>query len=255
MMTLPVHRIIPFSNVEGIGNRTSIFVQGCNANCLYCHNSETIPMTAEGVSQYTIEALLEVIKSSMPFIRGITVSGGEATLYHGFLTELFKEVHGLGLTCYVDTNGFYKAEILKDLIDETDKFLYDVKGIGQGLEKLCFSEALLANDHRAKDYNQRFVKSGEHVKNLEHLLKLDKVEEVRLVYVKGIYDEEAVVDQIAKVLKNYPQVPLKLIKMHARGLPKERLRLLKGNIPKAADYDHIYTYAKHSGIQNIIEIQ
>lgn len=26
-MKLPVHRIIPFSNVEGIGNRTSIFVQ------------------------------------------------------------------------------------------------------------------------------------------------------------------------------------------------------------------------------------
>ncbi len=254
MMTLPVHRIIPFSNVEGIGNRTSIFVQGCNANCLYCHNSETIPMTAEGVKNYTLEELLEVIKSSMPFIRGITVSGGEATLYDGFLTELFKEVHKLGITCYVDTNGFYDADRLKSLIDVTDKFLYDVKGIGHGLEKLCFSDALLTNDHRAKEFSKRFVRSEEHLNNLRQLLKMDKVEEVRLVYVKGMYDEKAVVDEIASVLKDYPHVPLKLIKMHVRGLPKERIQLLKGNIPKASDFQNILAYAEQCGIQKIVEI-
>ncbi|MBS5277393.1 MAG: 4Fe-4S cluster-binding domain-containing protein, partial [Haemophilus parainfluenzae] len=38
---VPLHRIIPFSNVEGQGNRTSIFLQGCKLNCLYCHNPET----------------------------------------------------------------------------------------------------------------------------------------------------------------------------------------------------------------------
>lgn len=254
MMTLPVHRIIPFSNVEGIGNRTSIFVQGCNANCLYCHNSETIPMTAEGVKHYGLEELIDVIKSSMPFIRGITVSGGEATLYHSFLTELFNEVHQLGLTCYVDTNGFYNADTLKALIDCTDKFLYDVKGIGQGLEKLCFSEALLTNDHRASDFKQRFIQSDEHLKNLEQLLKRDKVEEVRFVYVKDMVDEELVVDQIADLLIDYPQVPLKLIKMHARGLPKERLQLLKRKIPKISDFERIADYARCSGIQKVIEI-
>ena len=36
-----VNRIIPFSSVDGPGNRTAIFLQGCNINCKYCHNPET----------------------------------------------------------------------------------------------------------------------------------------------------------------------------------------------------------------------
>ena len=41
-MIAPVNKIIPFSNVDGPGNRTSIFFQGCPFNCLFCHNPETI---------------------------------------------------------------------------------------------------------------------------------------------------------------------------------------------------------------------
>ncbi len=42
MKTATVNKIIPFSNVDGPGNRTAIFFQGCNYNCLFCHNPETI---------------------------------------------------------------------------------------------------------------------------------------------------------------------------------------------------------------------
>lgn len=37
----PVNRIIPLSVVDGPGCRTSVFVQGCNIACAYCHNPET----------------------------------------------------------------------------------------------------------------------------------------------------------------------------------------------------------------------
>ncbi len=37
-----VNKIIPFSSVDGPGNRTAIFFQGCNFDCKYCHNPETI---------------------------------------------------------------------------------------------------------------------------------------------------------------------------------------------------------------------
>lgn len=37
-----VNRIIPFSSVDGPGNRLVIFLQGCNLNCLNCHNPQTI---------------------------------------------------------------------------------------------------------------------------------------------------------------------------------------------------------------------
>ena len=41
-MRAPVNRIVPFSSVDGPGNRTAVFLQGCNFNCRYCHNPETI---------------------------------------------------------------------------------------------------------------------------------------------------------------------------------------------------------------------
>ena len=39
-----VNKIIPFSSVDGPGNRTAVFLQGCNFNCVYCHNPETIQL-------------------------------------------------------------------------------------------------------------------------------------------------------------------------------------------------------------------
>lgn len=42
MLKAPVNKIIPFSNVDGPGNRTAVFFQGCPFNCLFCHNPETI---------------------------------------------------------------------------------------------------------------------------------------------------------------------------------------------------------------------
>lgn len=42
--TAPIAKIIPFSAVDGPGSRTTVFVQGCNFNCGYCHNPETRSM-------------------------------------------------------------------------------------------------------------------------------------------------------------------------------------------------------------------
>lgn len=41
-MTGLINRILPFSSVDGPGNRSVIFMQGCNLDCRYCHNPETI---------------------------------------------------------------------------------------------------------------------------------------------------------------------------------------------------------------------
>ncbi len=41
-MKAPINKIIPFSNVDGPGNRCAIFFQSCPFACLYCHNPETI---------------------------------------------------------------------------------------------------------------------------------------------------------------------------------------------------------------------
>ncbi len=242
-MKLPVRRIIPFSNVEGIGNRTSIFVQGCNLNCIYCHNSETIPMVSSEVTYFTVDQLIAEVKKNMPFIRGVTVSGGEATLYPEFLTVFFREVKKLGITCYIDTNGFFDFDEIRDLIEETDKFLFDIKSDAKGLKKLCFTNS----NGPEKSYN---VNSN----NLIKLLELGKVEEVRLVYLKNFFDDKALIEDIAKKIVKYPEVLFKLIATHVRGMPKARLRLISGNIPNKNDMKIVEEMARASGMKNIVTI-
>lgn len=253
-MKLPVHRIIPFSNVEGMGNRTSIFVQGCNVNCVYCHNSETIPKEYDHVTFYTVEELLTLLKGNMPFIRGITVSGGEATLYHSFLKELFEEVKALGLTCYVDSNGFYDSKVIEKLIDVTDKFLFDIKGFGQSLTSLCFSNDFLPQGTQVSVDKVTFTESHTQFENLKGLLEKDKVEEVRLVYIKGYYDERDLVKRISDLLKPYPTVLFKLIKVHGKGLPLERAKNLKGRVPSKEEFDALCDYSRAVGINTLITI-
>ena len=55
----------------------------------------------------SVEELVEQIKAKKAFLRGITVSGGECMNHAAFLLDLFKEVKKLGLTCLIDSNGYY----------------------------------------------------------------------------------------------------------------------------------------------------
>lgn len=237
-MKLPVHRIIPFSNVEGIGNRCSIFLQGCNINCLYCHNPETIPIKSPQTTEYSLDELVAIIEKYSPFIRGITVSGGEPTLHAERLNALFRRVKKLGLTCYLDSNGFFDAEKIAPLIAQTDKFLFDIKGMGEGLKNLCFSNRFLANP-------------WQHFENLEKLLVQDKVEEVRFVYMKGFCDEQELVRQIALRLRPYPQVLFKLIRVHLKGVRPDQGEMVDQQIPSPKEVNQLGRYAKKEGIEKV----
>ncbi len=87
---------ISFSNVDGPGNRFVVFLQGCNFDCVACHNPQTIPghEPLEGFDPHhlSVDELLDRIRRAAPFIRGITASGGEATQQPAFLHALFAAV-------------------------------------------------------------------------------------------------------------------------------------------------------------------
>ncbi len=251
LIYVKLHRIIPFSNVEGIGNRCSIFLQGCNINCLYCHNPETIDINGKDVNVVSLSRLLDEVKKSMPFIRGITVSGGEPTLHFKQLTVFFKEVKKLGLTCYLDSNGFFDFDNIKDLIDVTDKFLFDIKGLGNGLERLCFD--LKNKEGKHSEYEVKAPKiMFKNLVNLKRLLEMDKVEEVRLVHVKGYYDSKETVKVIMDTIKDYPHVVFKLIRVHAKGARDEK-NVLK-HMPNVKEHNELYEYAKSLGNNKIVLI-
>ena len=79
---------VPFSAVDGTGNRFVVFLQGCNWDCLTCHNPATIPHHPKGMAPVRVADVLAPIVDAAPFLTGVTVTGGEPTQQPEFLTAL-----------------------------------------------------------------------------------------------------------------------------------------------------------------------
>lgn len=222
-----VNKIIPFSAVDGPGNRTAVFLQGCNLDCKFCHNPETIhpcihcgacvPYCGPGAltivdgkvtyditkcvlcdkcfhhcphgssprtRELTAGEVMAEVKRNMPFIRGITVSGGECTLWRDFLVELLGLAKEAGLHTLLDSNGTYDFSADPQLMAVTDGVMLDVK-------------AWTGEDHRrvAGQDNQRVLK------NLRWLAGNGKLPEVRTVVVPGLFDCEQTIRETAVLLR------------------------------------------------------
>lgn len=253
---VPLHRIIPFSNVEGKGNRTSIFLQGCKLNCLYCHNPETIPRYTEEAKLVSLQYLYDQVMNAVPFIRGVTVSGGEPTIHHRKLIPLFQALQQKGLTCYLDSCGFFEYEKTKSLIEVTDKFLFDLKGEGSGLQSLCFDrknqQGKVPNEIIPTVCRIKYDKLTRNLQNLEKLLSLGKIEEIRLVYLTSFYNAHHLIQEVAKLLNPYPEVLLKIIRVHTKGARDEEG--IKPYVPTIKQTDQLALFAKQCGIQKIMTI-
>mgnify|MGYP002605146612 CR=1 FL=1 len=169
-LTAPINKILPYSVVDGPGNRVAIFFQRCNIHCDYCHNPETqnlcrncgacveecpgkalrmvngqVCWAAEKclgcdrciqvcpnraspkVTEMTPEQVFERICESLPFIRGITVSGGECSLYPEFLEKLFLLTREKHLTALMDCNGTIDLSRYPELMALCDGVMLDVK--------------------------------------------------------------------------------------------------------------------------------
>ena len=68
--------IKPRDIANGPGVRVSLFVSGCTRHCKDCFNRETWDFTyGQPFTQETVDYILREL--SLPFIRGLTVLGGE----------------------------------------------------------------------------------------------------------------------------------------------------------------------------------
>ena len=246
MTRAPINKIIPLSLVDGPGNRTSIFLQGCNLACAYCHNPETQRLCnhcgicvsgcpsgaltiASGrvnwdpeicmlcdqcinvcpsfasprVRNMTPEDVFQEVQKNIPFIRGITVSGGECTLYPNFIKELFAKARENGLTCLIDSNGTTDFSRFPELMELCQGVMLDVKAWDeQTYRKLTAG------------YTNSVVK-----KNLHYLADCNKLEELRIVCLPGEVDAEAVINGMAETIGvKVSSVKLKLIKFRRYGV-------------------------------------
>ena len=91
----------------------TVFLNGCNFRCPYCHNAELL---GDGEEVMTVAGLLAFLRKRQGILEGVCITGGEPTL-HPELPALLKEVRALGYAAKLDTNG-YRPEILEAVLSQ-----------------------------------------------------------------------------------------------------------------------------------------
>ncbi|MFI3238208.1 MAG: YjjW family glycine radical enzyme activase [Lachnospiraceae bacterium] len=278
---VPINRIIPFSAVDGLGNRTAIFVQGCNIDCKYCHNPETraiccncgacVPTCPTGallfdeqmqvvfdrtkcvecdtcirickhdasprVTWMSAVEVYEEVRKQVPFIRGVTVSGGECSLYPDFLQELFTLCKKDGLSTLLDSNGMIAYAQLRQVLEVTDGVMLDIKAFGE--------EAAISV-------------IGEHnhvvLENAKYLAIAGKLEEIRTVVVPELFDARTVIFAIGDLLSRYTDLAklrYKLITYRKYGVREAYQGLQE---PTEDDMKQLEAYARAQGFEGVVII-
>lgn len=102
---------------------STLFTQGCNFRCHYCHNSELVE---PGEGKITEEEILTLLEERKKLIDGVCITGGEPLLndIEGFL----RKVKEKGFLIKIDTNGT-NIPLLKRLISQklVDYAAMDIK--------------------------------------------------------------------------------------------------------------------------------
>ena len=76
---------------NGPGIRTSLFVTGCNFNCYNCFNKEYQDFEYGSLfTEYEIDQIIEYLNK--PYIKGLSILGGEPMEHPGYLSYLIKAV-------------------------------------------------------------------------------------------------------------------------------------------------------------------
>ena len=103
----------------------TVFLNGCNFRCPYCHNSELLEGNVEEVMK--VEELLNFLKKRQGILEGVCITGGEPTL-HPQLFDLLRAVKDLGYAVKLDTNG-YRPKVLCQVIEQglADYVAMDIK--------------------------------------------------------------------------------------------------------------------------------
>jgi len=87
----------------------------------------------------TVDELVLEAEKDRPFYRksngGITVSGGEPTLQHEFVKELFKECKKRGLNIAIESHGYAEWKVFESLAPYVDLFQIDIKHMDSDLHK------------------------------------------------------------------------------------------------------------------------
>ena len=198
--------VVRFSWVDGPGNRYAVFLQGCNLDCLACHNPHTMPRSTPRARVVTVEEVVADVRTYAPFLSGVTVSGGEATLQASFVVALFTALRDdpatSRLTRFVDSNGCASDDVWDRLLPVTDGVMLDLKALDVDVHR-----ELTGSDNRAV------------LHSLDRLERDQRLAEVRLLVVPGHNDTEVLLRRTGEFLATHaPGVPVKVIGFRPHGV-------------------------------------
>lgn len=288
-MNGPVHTLLsgraevnghlPFSVVDGPGNRFVLFLQGCNFDCVACHNPYTInscdgcggcfsacptgalslgpgrPIVNRSIcdgcdrcldecptdsspltSDLTVAEVLYLIRSRAPFLSGVTVSGGEATLQAQFVHDLFAAVKAdrelSHLTTFVDTNGSATRAVRGLLEPVMDGAMVDLKAFDDTTHR------------RLTGVGNEVVKES-----IEHLAGVGLLHEVRLLIIPGHNDRPTEVAATGAWLHDVaPGVAVKVIGFRRHGTRPAAADLRE---PTADELDVVVATLRATGITHV----
>ena len=104
----------------------TIFLQGCNFKCSYCHNPELVDskLFQPCIKENEVLAFLNMRKGKLD---AVTITGGEPTI-HDDLAAFIKKIKKMKFAVKLDTNGS-QPQIVKNLLDEKllDFIAMDIK--------------------------------------------------------------------------------------------------------------------------------
>ncbi|NHJ39958.1 MAG: glycyl-radical enzyme activating protein [Asgard group archaeon] len=211
-----------FAVHDGPGIRTTIFFKGCSMNWWWCHNPEGQSFFIETINQnktndrceteiigreISVDEVLEEIMKDFVFYEesngGVTISGGEPLHQLEFLRELLLKCKKKKLHTTLDTAGYVSQEMLENVMNLIDLFLYDIK---------------LIDNKKHKKYTG--ISNKIILSNLEFLSDKNKQIIVRIPIIPSINDTKSDLDDFGGYLNKLNLLSVELIPFHKIGETK-----------------------------------
>ena len=117
--------IEPQSLVDEPGHVVAIiYLQQCNLNCGFCHNSSLIPRNAPGTARMTGEQIVEKLSGNF-LIDGVIFTGGEPTMQPG-IVDVVKVARDKFSFVGIDTNGT-NPRVIEQVSPHVSRIAMDIK--------------------------------------------------------------------------------------------------------------------------------